>query len=62
MLYPSVLIMPTNGCVTAELRQSIRQEIEENRDCNDRQRIRFLISDGLERVKNLDEMLDMQGH
>ncbi|KAK4744386.1 hypothetical protein SAY87_010698 [Trapa incisa] len=46
----------------AELRKAIRQEVETNRDCRDRQRIRFLISDGLERVKNLDEMLDMQGH
>ncbi|KAL5557803.1 hypothetical protein UlMin_034014 [Ulmus minor] len=45
-----------------ELRQTIRQEMESNRDCNDRQRIRYLISDGLERLKRLDEMLDMQGH
>ncbi|XP_022855400.1 uncharacterized protein LOC111376664 [Olea europaea var. sylvestris] len=45
-----------------ELRQIIRQEIENNRTCNDRQRIRFLISDGLERLKRLDETLDMQGH
>ncbi|CAA3032312.1 Hypothetical predicted protein [Olea europaea subsp. europaea] len=43
-----------------ELRQIIRQEIENNRTCNDRQRIRFLISDGLERLKRLDETLDMQ--
>lgn len=47
---------------TDELRQIIRQEIENNRTCNDRQRIRFLISDGLERLKRLDETLDMQGH
>lgn len=46
----------------AELRQTIRQEMENNRDCNDRQRIRFLISEGLERLKGLNEMLDMQGH
>ncbi|KAL0016910.1 hypothetical protein SO802_003979 [Lithocarpus litseifolius] len=46
----------------AELRQTIRQEMEKNRNCNDKQRIRFLISEGLERLKGLDEMLDMQGH
>ncbi|KAL2318902.1 hypothetical protein Fmac_032778 [Flemingia macrophylla] len=45
-----------------ELRQTIRQEIENNRNCNDKQRIRYLISEGLERLKRLDEMLDMQGH
>lgn len=45
-----------------DLRQIIRQEMENNRNCNDKQRIRFLISDGLERVKRLDETLDMQGH
>lgn len=48
--------------LTAELRQTIRQEMEKNRNCNDKQRIRFLISEGLERLKGLDEMLDMQGH
>ncbi|XP_055831507.1 uncharacterized protein LOC129900539 isoform X2 [Solanum dulcamara] len=46
----------------ADLRQIIRQEMENNRNCNDKQRIRFLISDGLERVKRLNETLDMQGH
>ena len=46
---------------TAELRQTIRQEIENNRNCKDKQKIRFLISEGLERLKGLDEMLDMQG-
>jgi len=46
----------------AELRQTIRQEMENNRNCNDKQRIRFLISEGLERLNRLDEMLDMQGH
>ena len=48
--------------VTAELRQTIRQEMENNRNCKDRQRIRYLISEGLDRLKRLDEMLDMQGH
>ncbi|KMS95353.1 hypothetical protein BVRB_009000 [Beta vulgaris subsp. vulgaris] len=44
-----------------ELQQTIREEIEKNRDCQDKQKIRFLISEGKERVKCLDEMLDMQG-
>lgn len=48
--------------ITAELRQTIRQEMVNNRDCDDKQRIRFLISEGLERLKGLKEMLDMQGH
>lgn len=46
----------------AELSKTIRQEMENNRNCNDKQRIRYLVSDGLERLKRLDEMLDMQGH
>ncbi|CDP07344.1 unnamed protein product [Coffea canephora] len=45
----------------AELRDIIRQELETNRNCNDKQKIRFLISDGLQRLKGLDETLDMQG-
>ncbi|KAI5668886.1 hypothetical protein M9H77_18739 [Catharanthus roseus] len=45
----------------AELRHIIRQEMENNRNCSDKQKIRFLISDGLERLKRLDETLDMQG-
>ncbi|KAF6139050.1 hypothetical protein GIB67_010776 [Kingdonia uniflora] len=53
-------LAPTN--VRGELRQTIRQEIEKNQNCDDKQKIRFLISEGLERVKTLDEMLDMQGH
>ncbi|CAO2833771.1 unnamed protein product [Amaranthus hypochondriacus] len=44
-----------------ELQQTIRHEIEKNRDCRDKQKIRFLLSEGKERVKNLNEMLDMQG-
>ncbi|XVF63616.1 hypothetical protein PTKIN_Ptkin09bG0100900 [Pterospermum kingtungense] len=46
----------------AELRQVIRQEMENNRDCKDKQKIRFLISEGTERLKGLTEMLGMQGH
>ncbi|CDY44383.1 BnaA02g29940D [Brassica napus] len=45
-----------------ELKQSIRQEMEKNSECKDKQKIRYLISEGLERIKQLDEMLDMQGH
>ncbi|GAV75506.1 Complex1_LYR domain-containing protein [Cephalotus follicularis] len=51
---------PVDG--RAELKQLIRQEMENNRHCSDRQRVRFFISEGLERLKGLDEMLDMQGH
>nr|XP_043631666.1 uncharacterized protein LOC122603113 [Erigeron canadensis]XP_043631667.1 uncharacterized protein LOC122603113 [Erigeron canadensis] len=50
------------GHSKGELMQTIRQEMENNRDCNDRQRVRYLISEGMERLKRLDEMLDMQGH
>ncbi|KDP33251.1 hypothetical protein JCGZ_13091 [Jatropha curcas] len=45
-----------------DLKQIIRQEMENNRNCKDKQRVRFLISEGLERLKGLDEMLDMQGN
>ncbi|XP_010536439.1 PREDICTED: uncharacterized protein LOC104811443 [Tarenaya hassleriana] len=46
----------------ADLKQTIREEMEKNRGCDDKQKIRYLISEGLERVKGLDEMLDLQGH
>lgn len=49
------------GSFAAELRQAMRQEIEKNRHCDDKQKVRFLISEGLQRLKELDEMLDMQG-
>ncbi|XP_042384773.1 uncharacterized protein LOC121976606 isoform X1 [Zingiber officinale] len=45
-----------------ELRQTMRQEMEKNRHCDDRQKIRFLLSEGMQRLKGLDEMLDMMGH
>ena len=45
-----------------ELRQTVRAEIEKNRHCDDKQKIRFLISEGLQRLKGLDEMLDMTGN
>ncbi|KAL7207393.1 hypothetical protein ACSBR1_029366 [Camellia fascicularis] len=50
------------GHTRAELARTIRQEMENNRNCRDKQRIRFLISEGLGKLKGLDEMLDMQGH
>ncbi|CAB4265512.1 unnamed protein product [Prunus armeniaca] len=56
------ILMETQLMFTGELRSTIRQELENNRHCNDRQRIRFFLSEGLERLKRLDEMLDMQGH
>lgn len=40
----------------------MRQEIEKNRHCDDKQKVRFLLSEGLQRLKELDEMLDMQCH
>ncbi|XP_022981971.1 uncharacterized protein LOC111480962 [Cucurbita maxima] len=45
-----------------ELRLAIRQEMENNRGCNERQKVRFLLSEGIERLKRLEEMLDMQGN
>ncbi|KAF3783065.1 hypothetical protein EJ110_NYTH32819 [Nymphaea thermarum] len=45
-----------------DLKQAMRQEMEKSRNCHDRQRIRFLISEGTQRLRDLDQMLDMQGH
>ncbi|TVU27948.1 hypothetical protein EJB05_19453 [Eragrostis curvula] len=45
-----------------ELRQTARAEIEKYRDCDDKQKIRFLISEGMQRLKDLDELLDMTGN
>ncbi|KAL6982650.1 hypothetical protein U1Q18_016037 [Sarracenia purpurea var. burkii] len=50
------------GHARVELTHTIRQEMENNRNCGDRQRIRFLLSEGLGKLKGLNEMLDMQGH
>lgn len=44
-----------------ELKQQIRAEVERNRQVADSQAIRFLISEGIRRLKELDEMLAMQG-
>ncbi|KAL6212748.1 hypothetical protein ACLB2K_017966 [Fragaria x ananassa] len=63
-LYRQALRVTRRSPVDArvELRTTIRQEMENSRDCNDRQKIRYLLSEGRERLKRLDEMLDMQGH
>jgi len=45
-----------------ELRQTTRAEFEKYRHCDDTQKIRFLISEGKQRLKGLDELLDMTGH
>lgn len=44
-----------------ELRQTVREEMEKNRVCSDKQKLRFLISEGMRRLKELQEMLDMAG-
>ncbi|CAN6246644.1 unnamed protein product [Urochloa humidicola] len=45
-----------------ELRQTTRSEFEKYRHCDDKQKIRFLISEGKQRLKGLDELLDMTGN
>jgi len=45
-----------------ELRQTTRAEFGKYRHCDDTQKIRFLISEGKQRLKGLDELLDMTGH
>ncbi|WVZ74278.1 hypothetical protein U9M48_022485 [Paspalum notatum var. saurae] len=45
-----------------ELRQTARAEFEKSRHCDDKQKIRFLISEGKQRLKGLDELLDMTGN
>uniref|UniRef100_A0A0E0NPY6 LYR motif-containing protein 2 n=1 Tax=Oryza rufipogon TaxID=4529 RepID=A0A0E0NPY6_ORYRU len=63
-LYRQALRMTRRAPVHArdELRQTVRAEIEKNRRCDDKQKIKFLISEGLQRLKGLDEMLDMTGN
>ncbi|KAL6215795.1 hypothetical protein ACLB2K_015223 [Fragaria x ananassa] len=63
-LYRQALRVTRRAPVDArgELRTTIRQEMENSRDCNDGQKIRYLLSEGRERLKRVDEMLDMQGH
>ncbi|KAG2652916.1 hypothetical protein PVAP13_1NG393900 [Panicum virgatum] len=45
-----------------ELRQTTRAEFEKYRHCDDTQKVRFFISEGKQRLKGLDELLDMTGH
>ena len=45
-----------------ELRQTARAEFEKYGHCDDKQKIRFLISEGKQRLKGLDELLDMTGN
>lgn len=37
-------------------------DMEKNNECKDKQNIRYLISEELERIIQLNEILDMQGH
>ncbi len=45
-----------------DLEQTIRCEMERNRYEKNQQTIRFLISDGLQRLKQLNVMLGIQGY
>jgi hypothetical protein len=50
-------------CLNAgDLRQTIRSEFEQHRFEKSQQTIRFLISDGLQKLKQLNTMLGIQGH
>jgi hypothetical protein len=44
-----------------ELKQTARAEIEKYRNCDDKQMISFFISEGRQRIKALDVLLDMTG-
>lgn len=45
-----------------ELEQTIRREFELHRFEGNSQTIRFLLSDGLQRLKQLNTLLGIQGH
>ncbi|XP_024518829.1 uncharacterized protein LOC112341985 [Selaginella moellendorffii] len=45
-----------------ELKNTIRAEMEKNRAVTDPAAIRYLISDGLQRIKELQTMLSIQGN
>nr|CAD1844735.1 unnamed protein product [Ananas comosus var. bracteatus] len=60
-LYRQALRTARRAPAHSALRQAMRNEIEKNKHCNDKQKIRFFISEGLQRLKGLDEMLDMMG-
>lgn len=56
-------LLSHGGMFSAELRSIIREELERNRHADDARKIRFLISEGTQRLKGLKEMLEMQqGH
>lgn len=42
-----------------ELRQAIRNDVEASRRVTDNNQIKFLISDGLKRMKELQDMIHM---
>lgn len=46
----------------AELQHTMREEMERNRNTQEPHAIRFLISEGTQRLKELGAMLDNQGH
>ncbi len=48
--------------IAGDLEQTIRSEMERNRYEKNQQTIRFLISDGLQRLKQLNVMLGIQGY
>lgn len=45
-----------------DLKRTIREEFEQHRFERNSQTIRFLLSDGLQRLKQLNTMLGIQGH
>lgn len=45
-----------------DLEKTIREEFEQHRFEGNAQTIRFLLSDGLQRLKQLNTMLGIQGH
>jgi hypothetical protein len=50
----------TPPCPAAELRREVRQQFEAHRRPQDQQAIKFLLSDGRLKLKQLGEMLGMQ--
>ncbi|KAJ7527356.1 hypothetical protein O6H91_16G049900 [Diphasiastrum complanatum] len=45
-----------------ELKRMVREEMERNRPMKDPQSIRYLLSEGLQRLKELNTMLENQGN
>ena len=48
--------------ISAELQQEMRAEFERNRGTTDLAAIRFFISEGILRVKELKSLFGIQGH